>query len=47
MRQQFVEAKTIKDAKAKCPWAEKVVKVDGGYRAFESTRDYETWKKQR
>ena len=28
------------------PWASVVVEVDGGYMAFESEADYETWKNQ-
>lgn len=47
MRHQFVTAKTAKEARDKAPWAEKIVKVEGGYMAFESARDYETWKQQR
>ncbi|WP_163056815.1 hypothetical protein [Acidithiobacillus ferrooxidans] len=30
-----------------CPWATKVVKVSGGYKAFESIEDWKVWKKQR
>lgn len=30
-----------------CPWAAKVVKVEGGYLAFESIADWKTWQKQR
>ena len=29
------------------PWACKIVKVDGGYMAFESIVDYDTWRKQK
>lgn len=47
MRQQFVDAKTLQAAKKAAPWAEKIVKVEGGYHAFESIQDYETWKKQK
>jgi len=47
MQQQFIEAKTKADAKRICWWAEKIVKVEGGYRCFESYQDYLTWKKQR
>lgn len=47
MRQQFVEAKNKKEAQKKAPWAEKLVKVSYGYMCFESTQDYETWKKQK
>ena len=46
MRQQFTSAKTRKAAQLECPWAAKIIKVDGGYRAFESIKDYETWKNQ-
>lgn len=28
-----------------CPWAAKIVKVSGGYAAFESINDWKTWKK--
>ncbi len=28
------------------PWAEVAVEVEGGYQAFESYSDYETWSKQ-
>ena len=47
MKQQFVEAKNKKAAQAKCPWAEKIVKVTGGYRCFESAADYKIWKAQK
>jgi hypothetical protein len=29
------------------PWAAKIVKVDGGYMAFETAADYRTWKNQK
>jgi hypothetical protein len=44
MRQEFVECKDRRTAKRRCPWASKVVKVCGGYRAFESLYDHEVWK---
>jgi len=47
MRQEFFEAKTRKEATHKAPWAAKIVKVEGGYMAFESTEGYETWKRQK
>lgn len=47
MRQQFVMAKTKKEALKKCPWAEKIVKVVDGYHCFESNQDYLVWKKQK
>jgi hypothetical protein len=47
MRQQYVEAKSRKEAEHKMPWAAKIVKVEGGYRGFESVEDYETWRRQK
>lgn len=47
MRNEFIQAKTAAEARKLAPWAAKVVKVDGGYRAFESIADYETWKRQK
>ena len=47
MRKQFIEAKTAKKAREAAPWADKIVKVEGGYMAFESAQDYTVWKQQR
>lgn len=48
MRQQFLEGcKSAKEARKLAPWAAVVIKVDGGYRAFESTTDAETWRRQK
>lgn len=47
MKQQFIESSNRKDAVKQAPWAAKVVKVTGGYLAFESMTDYETWKRQK
>lgn len=47
MRTEFITAKTAAQARKLAPWAAKVVKVEGGYRAFESVADYETWKRQK
>ena len=47
MRVQTIDAKTAKQARQQAPWAAKIVKVDGGYKAFESLQDYKTWKNQR
>lgn len=33
--------------KRQCPWAAKVVRVGGGYLAFESIEDWKAWIKQR
>jgi hypothetical protein len=30
-----------------CPWAAKIVKVCGGYIAFESISDWQTWRAQK
>ena len=30
-----------------CFWAEKIVRVSGGWIAFESPDDYKTWKNQK
>lgn len=47
MRTQFVETDSYAAASAACPWATKIVKVEGGYWCFESLADYETWQRQR
>ena len=47
MRTQFVQVATRKAALDACPWAAKVVKVEGGYMCFESVTDYETWRRQK
>lgn len=47
MRQEMIEVKTRKEAAKLAPWAAKIVKVSGGYMAFESIADFETWKKQK
>lgn len=46
MRTEFLQVTAAK-ARQLAPWAAKIVKVDGGYRAFESLADYETWKRQK
>lgn len=46
MRTEFVEVETITEAEAACPWAAKIVEVEGGFRAFESIADFETWENQ-
>jgi hypothetical protein len=47
MRREFLANVTRSVAIRTCPWAAKIVKVDGGYMAFESLDDYQTWKNQR
>jgi len=45
---EFLEGcKTAKEAKEKASWAAHVVKVDGGYMAFEFMSDYFIWKNQK
>jgi len=46
MRTQFVEGPNRAYALKCCPWAAKIVRVDGGWMCFESVADYQTWKKQ-
>lgn len=47
MRQQVIECKSRAAAKRRAPWAAKIVKVCGGYMAFESVSDYVTWRQQK
>jgi len=47
MRREHIECKTAKQARSKAPWAAKVVKVEGGYLAFESIADWRAWANQR
>lgn len=44
---EMIECKSRETAKRKAPWAARVAKVFGGYLAFESIADYETWKRQK
>ena len=46
MRIEHIPCKTRKTAIRRCPWAAIIIKVDGGYKAFESTVDYQTWQRQ-
>lgn len=47
MRKEFIEAKTRKQAAKLAPWAADMVKVDGGYMAFESADDADTFRSQK
>lgn len=47
MRIEHINTKTAAQARKLAPWAAKIVKVSGGYRAFESIADYMTWKAQK
>lgn len=43
MRRLFVPMDTAEDARIHAPWAIKLVKVSGGYLAFESLGDWVIW----
>jgi hypothetical protein len=47
MKKQHIDASTAAQARKLAPWAEKVIRVEGGYLAFESAADYKTWKNQK
>ena len=47
MKEFIKGCKTAKEAKEKASWAAKVVKVEGGYMAFEYMTDYFTWQNQK
>ena len=47
MKKVFLEAKNRKQAEKQAPWAAAIVKVSGGYMAFESMKDYHVWKNQK
>lgn len=47
MRSEFIKATTRYFAWKAAPWAAIIVKVDGGWHAFECMGDYHTWKNQK
>lgn len=47
MRREFIEARSRGTAVKRCPWAARIVKVEGGYMAFESAADYDAWRNQK
>ena len=47
MRIEHINVNTLKAAQRLAPWAVKLVRVEGGYKAFESISDYKTWKAQK
>lgn len=47
MRTEFIECADYRTAYRRAPWASRVAKVCGGFMAFESVDDYETWKRQK
>lgn len=42
----LIEVKTRAEAERAAPWASIIIKVEGGYMAFEYMSDYETWRQQ-
>lgn len=47
MRNEMIETNSRAKAKKLMPWAAKIVRVEGGYRGFESLVDYKIWKNQK
>ncbi len=47
MRQKFIECASRATAYRRAPWASIVMKVCGGFMAFESIADYNTAKNQK
>jgi hypothetical protein len=47
MRVKVIVCKSRETAKKRAPWAAKLVKMIGGFVAFESMTDYDNWKRQR
>ena len=47
MKAEFIAAKTAEQAYWQAPWACKLVKVEGGYFAFESYSDWLVFKAQK
>ena len=43
----IINALSAKQARRLAPWAAKVSKVEGGYMAFDSIPEYQTWRKQK
>ena len=47
MRTEFLRVGTRRQATEAAPWAAVIIKVEGGYLAFESVDDAATWRAQR
>ncbi len=47
MRTELIECKTRKTAERRAPWAAIIIKVEGGYMAFESREAHTTWLNQK
>lgn len=46
MRTQFLQVATKEEAENECLWACEIVEVEGGFRAFESSNDFDIWNNQ-
>jgi len=46
MKRELIYLKTYNGAKRRCPWAAVIARIYGGFIAFESVADYNTWKNQ-
>ena len=47
MRKELIVVKKRTPVNRLAPWACMIVKVEGGWLAFESMEDYRTWKNQK
>ena len=47
MASYFIETNSRKEAEEQAEGAAVIVKVEGGYMAFEYVSDYQTWKNQK
>jgi hypothetical protein len=47
MPTKFIDTPNPKLAVARAPWAAGIIKVDGGFLAFETVTDYRNWKNQK
>lgn len=46
-REMLYDCRSARQARRIAPWAAIVRKVEGGYMAWESVADYDTWRGQR
>ena len=47
MKTEFIQTAIRDEAENQAPWAAVIVEVEGGFMAFESVDDYETWENQK
>lgn len=43
----FIECRCRKTAKRRAPWASVIVKVEGGFLAFDCYAEFQDWKRER